>query len=53
MNDELVKTMTEAPYIVEYTPSQKSWNNTKAVVTATDGSTYERHGRFNVVTSKT
>lgn len=53
VNDELVKTMTEAPYIVKYTPSQKSWNNTKAVVTATDGSTYERHGRFNVVTSKT
>ena len=53
VNDELVKTMTEAPYIVEYTPSKTNWNTTKAVVTATDGSTYERYGRFSVVNSKT
>lgn len=52
VNDELVTTMTEAPYIVEYTPSKTGWNTTKAVVTATDGSTYERYGRFNVVSTK-
>lgn len=53
VNDELVKTMTEEPYIVEYTTSKSGWNNTKAVVTATDGSTYERYGRFNVINSRT
>jgi len=52
VNNELVKTMTEAPYIVEYTPGTAGWNDTKAVVTATDGSTYERYGRFNVVSTK-
>ncbi|MBR4730302.1 MAG: endo-1,4-beta-xylanase [Prevotella sp.] len=51
VNDELVKTMTEEPYIVEYTTSKTGWNTTKAVVTATDGSTYERYGRFNVLSS--
>ena len=52
VNDELVKTMTEAPYIVDYTPATTGWNNTKAVVTATDGSAYERYGRINVVGSR-
>ena len=52
VNDSLVKTMTEAPYIVEYTPIKTGWNNTKAVVTATDGSTYERYGRISVTSSK-
>ena len=49
LNDELIKTMTEAPYVLEVSSSKTGWNNTKAVVTATDGSTYERYGRFNVV----
>ena len=53
VNDELVKTMTEAPYIVEYTSTKAGWNNTKAVVTATDGSTYERYGRINVLSTST
>ena len=53
VNDELVKTMTEAPYIVEYTTTKAGWNNTKAVVTATDGSTYERYGRINVLSTTT
>ena len=53
VNNELVKTMTEAPYIVEYTTTKVGWNNTKAVVTATDGSTYERYGRFSVLSSTT
>ena len=51
VNNVLEKTMTEAPYIVEYTPTKTGWHNTKAVVTATDGSTYERYGRFQAVTS--
>ena len=53
VNDELVKSMTEAPYIAEYTTSKTGWNSTKAVVTATDGSTYERYGRFSVLSSTT
>ena len=48
VNDELVKTMTEEPYMVEYTASTTGEKVTKAVVTATDGSTYERYGRFTV-----
>ena len=51
VGNQLVKTMTEAPYIAEYTTSATGWNTTKAVVTATDGSTYERYGRFNVLNS--
>ena len=49
---ELAATMTEAPYIVEYqvpSTSTSGWKTTKAVVTATDGTTYERYGRFSVV----
>ena len=54
VNNELVKTMTEAPYIAEYTSGSKTgWLDTKAVVTATDGSTYERYGRINVLSSTT
>ena len=56
VEEELVATMTEAPYIVEYeVPARISsgWKNTKAVVTATDGSTYERYGRFAVVSGTT
>ena len=53
VNDELVQTMTSGPYIFDYVPTIAGWNNTKAVVTATDGSTYERYGRFNVKKTKT
>lgn len=49
----LVATMTEEPYIAEYTTSATGWQTVKAVVTATDGSTYERYGRFNVLSSTT
>ena len=49
LNDELIKTFTEAPYVLEVSSSKTGWNNTKAVVTATDGSTYERYGRFQVI----
>ncbi|MBR2113474.1 MAG: endo-1,4-beta-xylanase [Prevotella sp.] len=53
LNDELIKTFTEAPYVLEVSSSKTGWNNTKAVVTATDGSTYERYGRFNVINTNT
>lgn len=48
----LVATMTEAPYICEYTaPSSTGYKILKAIVTCTDGSTYERYGRINVLSS--
>jgi len=50
--DQLVSTMTDAPYVVDYTPTEAGWIDMKAVVTATDGSTYERYGRFNSVSSR-
>ncbi len=52
VDNELIASMTEAPYKTDYiVPSSISsgWKTTKAVVTATDGSTYERFGRFSVV----
>ena len=51
--DELLATMTEEPYIAEYTTKKAGWITTKAVVTATDGSTYVRHGRLNVLNATT
>ena len=48
VNDELVTTMTEEHYIAEHTANSPGWNNIKAVVTTTDGSTYERLSRFQV-----
>ena len=53
LNGELIKTMTEAPYVLEVTSSKTGWNDTKAVVTATDDTTYERYGRFQVVNTTT
>ena len=53
VNNELVETMTAEPYVAEFTTKKTGWNTTKAVVTATDGSTYERYGRFNVLNSTT
>ena len=50
----LIASMTEAPYIAEYTaPSTTGDKYLKAVVTCTDGSTYERYGRINVLSSTT
>lgn len=56
VENELAATMTEPPYIVKYeVPSSMSsgWKSTKAVVTATDGTTFERYGRFSVVSGTT
>ncbi len=39
----LVSTMTEAPYVTEYVPASLGRHELKAVVVATDGSTYERY----------
>ena len=53
---ELIATMTEAPYVTEYNvPANSStgWKTLKAVATCTDGSTYERLSRFNVLSSTT
>ena len=51
VDDELVVTLTEAPYRLEYRATKSGWKNTKAVVTTTDGTTYERYGRFQVLSS--
>ena len=47
-NDELIATMTEEPYIAEYTANLAGQKTLKAVVTTTDGSTYERLSRIQV-----
>ncbi|MCQ2227321.1 MAG: endo-1,4-beta-xylanase [Bacteroidales bacterium] len=41
-NDELIATATEAPYIADYTPTEKGNVTLKAVVSTTDGTTFER-----------
>ncbi len=42
VNNVLRQTLTEAPYMAEYTPQQKGKYLLKAVLTATDGTRYER-----------
>ena len=49
VNDELIATMTGAPYYAEYTASSAGTKTLKAVVTTTDGTTYERYGRVEVL----
>lgn len=44
---QLHSTLTEAPYVVEYTPATTGRYDLKAVVVATDGTEYERLGGFN------
>ncbi|MBQ9362601.1 MAG: endo-1,4-beta-xylanase [Bacteroidaceae bacterium] len=43
---QLYQTLTEAPYVVEYTPAALGKYSLKAVVVATDGSKYERLSSF-------
>lgn len=50
---EKITTMTEAPYLAEYTTTSSGTKELKAVVTTTDGSTYERKARVNVLTATT
>lgn len=47
-NDELIATMTSEPYMAEYSASSTGTKTLKAVVTTTDGSTYERFSRITV-----
>ena len=53
MGTTLVDTKTEAPYIFEVTSSSTGTKTLKAVVTATDGSTYERISRISVQSGTT
>ena len=46
VNDDLVATLTEAPYETEYVPVTNGKYNLKAVVYADDGTTYERLSGF-------
>ena len=49
VDGELIATMTEEPYIANYEASSVGTNKTvKAVVTTTDGTTYERYSRISV-----
>ena len=45
---ELIATMTEDPYIAEYTATSTGKRTLKAVVTTTDGNTYERLSQIQV-----
>ena len=45
---ELIATMTEDPYIAEYTAPSTGKKTLKAVVTTTDGNTYERLSQIQV-----
>ena len=47
-DETLIATMTEEPYITEYTASSTGTKTLKAVVTTTDGATYERLSRVQV-----
>ena len=54
VGEEQIATLTEAPYVTEYAvpaDAATGWKKLKAVVTASDGSTYERLSRFNVLNS--
>ena len=54
VGEELIATLTEAPYLTEYAvpaDAEAGWKELKAVITATDGSTYERYSRFQVLNS--
>ena len=51
--NNLIATMTSEPYMAEYTASSTGTKTLKAVVTTTDGSTYERYGRFQVLSETT
>ena len=51
--DSLIATMTETPYLMEYTSTVPGKKTLKAVVTTTDGETYERIGSITVAVSRT
>ena len=49
----LLSTMTEEPYIVQYTASATGTRTLKAIAYTNDGKTYERQSRINVLSSTT
>lgn len=49
INNQLVETFTEEPYVYTYTPSGKGKRILKAVVYDTEGNTYERTASFKVM----
>jgi len=53
IHDQLVGTMTEAPYMAKINLSELGDTELKAVVTCTDGTTYERYSSVEVVESQT
>lgn len=46
IKNKLVQTMTEAPYIATFVPTVTGAHEIKAVVTCTDGSTYQRYSNI-------
>ncbi len=48
MNDQSLVTMAGEPYTCDITPGEAGHYDLKAVVTTTDGATYERWGGFDV-----
>lgn len=53
VNDELIGTLTNAPYEAEYTPTAEGKYDIKAIVTATDGTQFERLSGFKVYPART
>lgn len=53
VNNSLYQTLTEVPYITEYVPQTARKYTVKAVVTATDGTQYERLSGFTAFNSRT
>ena len=49
VNDELLTTMTEEPYVTEYTPATSGKMVLKAIVYTNDGNTYERFSNVTVL----
>ncbi len=51
--NNLIDTKTQAPYLFEYSSTSTGTKTLKAVVTTTDGETYERYGRVQVLSGET
>ena len=51
VDNELLATMTEAPYVTEYTPNTTGKKELKAIVYTNDGKTYERYSVVTVLNS--
>ncbi len=49
VNDELLTTMKEEPYVTEYTPATSGKKVLKAIVYTNDGNTYERFSNVTVL----